>query len=241
MKLKILWFYHNIMDLYGDSGNIKVLKKRCLDRNIEVIVDTLGLNEDKELNEYDLIFIGGGADNEQSIIYNDLISRKSQILNALESKTFFLLICGGYQLFGQYYKDQDGKIIDGLKIFDYYTKATNDGRCIGNILINVKIDDEDFNLVGFENHGGQTHNVTTPLGKVIKGHGNMLKSEYEGFYNGQVLGTYLHGPLLPKNVKLADLIIKKALAKRYGNVELIKLDDKLEDLAHNIMSNRLTN
>ncbi len=239
MILNILWLYHNIMDLYGDSGNIKVLKKRLLDRNIEVNVETLGLNEEKDFSKFDLIFFGGGADNEQNIIYEDLIKRKSAIEKAIEDKTFILLICGGYQLFGQYYKDQDGKIIDGLKIFDYYTENKSEGRCIGNVLIEVKLDDEVFELIGFENHGGQTMNVKYPLGKVIYGHGNEYIKGFEGFYHQNVLGTYLHGPLLPKNPKLADFIIKKALAKRYGQVTLSELDDSLEAKAFETLKKRL--
>ena len=237
MKLKILWFYSTLMDLYGDSGNIRVLKKRCLDRNIEVIVDTLDLDQEIDLKEYDLLFIGGGADNEQTIIFKDLLKRKEQIVQAINNKTFILLICGGYQLFGQYYKDQDQNIIDGLKIFDYYTEATSDGRCIGNIAVKTNLG---FDIIGFENHAGQTKNVDHPLGKVISGHGNTYQGTHEGFYHNNCLGTYLHGPLLPKNPKLADYIIEKALEKNYGQVTLTKLDDQLENDGFNTMYQRIT-
>jgi len=229
MKIKILWMYHDIMDLYGDQGNIKVLKKRCLDRNIQVEVDTCKIGEDKKLSDYHLIFIGGGADREQELLYEDLLSRKQDILGAIDAKSFVLLICGGYQFFGKYYIDNHNRKIQGLGIFDYYTKSNpNVGRCIGNIEIEANLDGEKMKVVGFENHGGQTMNVETPFGKVIVGHGNEYQKEYEGFYNGQVLGTYMHGPLLPKNPEVADFIIKKALAKEYENVELKPLDNTLE-------------
>jgi CobQ-like glutamine amidotransferase family enzyme len=240
MKMKVLWMYHDIMDLYGDCGNIQVLKKRCLDRDIEIEVDTCGINEEKNLSDYHLIFIGGGADREQGLLYEDLVNRKQDILNAIDAKSFVLLICGGYQFFGQYYIDNNNREIQGLGIFDYYTKSNpNVGRCIGNIEIEADLDGKKVTVVGFENHGGQTMNVTTPFGKVISGHGNVYQGEYEGFYNGQVLGTYMHGPLLPKNPEVADFIIKKALSKEYDNVELKPLDDSLELQAKEAMRKRM--
>lgn len=240
MNLKILWMYHDLMDLYGDKGNIQVLKKRCLDRKIECVVDTCSLGEEKDCCDYDLIFIGGGADKEQGILVQDLLSRKENIKKAMEEKSFVLLICGGYQMFGQYYIDSDGHRIEGLHFFDYYTEAASKNRrCIGNIVVEANIDGKNYEIVGFENHGGQTKNVTSPLGKVIQGHGNTFENGFEGFYNGQVLGTYMHGPLLPKNPEIADLIIKKALNKRYQEVSLSMLNDELEQKAHKIMSQRI--
>ena len=239
MELRILWMYHDIMDLYGDSGNIKVLKKRCNDRGIKTQIDTLGIGQNIDISEYDLVFFGGGADNEQSIIYNDLLNRKDNIIRAINANTIFLLICGGYQMFGQYYKDRDNNVIDGLKIFDYYTEAKGSNRCIGNILINATLEDSNFEIIGFENHGGQTYNVTKPLGIVVKGHGNCYKSRFEGIYDKNCIGTYLHGPILPKNPKLADFIILKALSKRYHEINLDPLDDTIENLAFNNMKTRL--
>lgn len=240
MKLKICWMYHDLMDLYGDKGNIQVLKMRCLDRGIECVVDTCSLNEEKDLSEYDLLFIGGGADKEQMMLVNDLLRRKENLQKAIDSGTFILLICGGYQLFGQYYLDGDGNKIEGLGFFDYYTEsASREIRCIGNIAIEVNLDGEVFKAVGFENHGGQTKNVKTPLGKVLAGQGNSFGCGYEGFYNGQVLGTYMHGPLLPKNPKIADIVIQKALSKRYQDVKLIELDDTLEMKAQEVMLDRI--
>lgn len=241
MKLKICWLYHDLMDLYGDKGNIQVLKMRCEKRGIECVVDTCTLNEYKKLSDYDLLFIGGGADREQSLLVQDLLSRKDEFIEAMNSNTFILLICGGYQLFGQYYLDGDGKKIEGLGFFDYYTEsASRDVRCIGNIAVEVMIENERFVVVGFENHGGQTRHVSSPLGKVIVGQGNSFGCGFEGFYNGQVLGTYMHGPLLPKNPKMADFIIKKALKKRYEDVELEVLEDTLENQAREVMLERIT-
>jgi CobQ-like glutamine amidotransferase family enzyme len=232
--------YHDLMDLYGDKGNLLVLKERAEQRGIEVQLDTCTLNEEKDCRDYDLFFLGGGADREQNLIYEDLLKRKTHIQQAMDEKTAFLLICGGYQLFGQYYKDQDGKQVNGLGFFDYYTVAGDrDHRCIGNIAITATIDQETFEAVGFENHGGQTQNVSSPLGNVLSGNGNTYDGGLEGFINDQVLATYMHGPLLPKNPKIADLMLKRALKKRYGTVELQPLDDTLEDKARQVMLKRL--
>lgn len=239
-ELNILWMYHDLMDLYGDKGNIQVLKTRTERRGIRCSVTACTIGEPADATDYDLFFLGGGADHEQTLIYEDLLSRRGNIAQALAEGTAFLLICGGYQLFGQYYKDQDGKVIDGLGFFDYYTEATTrDHRCIGNIAVQVNMDGCTFNAVGFENHGGQTKNVSTPLGKVLKGHGNTYNGGYEGFVNDTVLATYMHGPLLPKNPQIADLVIKRALKKRYGETELEALDDTLEDKAREVMLKRL--
>ncbi len=240
MKLKILWMYHDLMDLYGDKGNIEVLRRRAEKRGIECIVDTCTLNEQKTIEDYDLFFLGGGADREQQLIYKDLLGRRDGIQKAMDSGTAFLLICGGYQLFGKYYKDQDGNVLESLGFFDYYTVASDrDHRCIGNIALEATIDGDTFKMVGFENHGGQTQNVSTPLGKVLSGHGNTYQSSYEGFLNDQVLATYMHGPLLPKNPAAADKILQRALRRNYGSVTLEKLDDSLELKAQEVMLKRL--
>ena len=240
MNLKILWMYHDLMDLYGDKGNAEVLRRRAEKRGIEVQLDTCTIGEEKNIDEYDLFFLGGGADKEQNLIFADLLQRKQSIQTAMDHKTAFLLICGGYQLFGQYYKDQDGNVIEGLKFFDYYTVAGNrDERCIGNIAVETTMDGKTFKAVGFENHGGQTKNVSTPFAKVLSGHGNEMHSGFEGFMNEQVLATYMHGPLLPKNPDIADAILKRALKKCYGEVTLEPLDDTIEYQAQNVMLERL--
>lgn len=240
--VNVCWMYHDIMDLYGDKGNIMVLKKRCLDRNIEFHLDTCGIGEQKDLSQYDLIFLGGGADKEQISLIPDLLSRKENIKKAMDEHTFVLLICGGYQLFGQYYIAADGSKIEGLKFYDYYTDTGKEGkRCIGNIILEADLDGLKTKIIGFENHGGQTENVKSPLGKVLKGYGNSFDAGYEGFYDGKILGTYLHGPLLPKNPQVADFVITKAIQKRnpdFSLNDLQPLEDLFEEKARKALLDR---
>ena len=240
MELKILWMYHDLMDLYGDKGNIETLRYRASKRGINVVVDTCTLQEKRNIEDYDIFFLGGGADKEQTLIYKDLLARKESILKAKESGTAFLLICGGYQLFGQYYLDQDGQKIDGLGIYDYYTESSDrDHRCIGNIVVKTNIHDKEVTVVGFENHGGQTKAVSNPFGKVLVGHGNTYKGEYEGYMDAQTIATYMHGPLLPKNPEIADEVILRGLNRRYTVEKLEPLQDTLENAAHDAMLKRL--
>lgn len=215
MRLKTAWMYHDIMDLYGDKGNIMTLKKRCEDRGIEFDLHTVGIDENADLSDFDLVFIGGGADKEQESLLPDLLSRKENIAKAIDENTFFLLICGGYQLFGQHYEAADHEKLPGLGFYSYRTDTGKQKtRCIGNIIIEADLDGRKMKLVGFENHGGQTVHVEKPLGRVLHGFGNSFDAGMEGFYDGHVLGTYLHGPLLPKNPELADFVIAKGLAKK---------------------------
>lgn len=243
MELNICWMYHDIMDLYGDKGNMMVLRKRCEDRGITITIDTLSIGDQRDLTQYDLLFLGGGADKEQMMLIDDLLARKDNIQEAMDQGSFVLLICGGYQLFGQYYINADNEKIEGLKFFDYYTDTGSNGtRCIGNIAIRCKLDDHVITAVGFENHGGQTLHVTTPLGEVLSGYGNAFDGKQEGFYNGQVLATYMHGPLLPKNPEIADFVIYKSLKKRNPELmleDLAQLDDTLELQAKAHMLKRL--
>lgn len=240
MELKILWMYHDLMDLYGDKGNIETLRYRASKRGINVVVDTCTLQEKRNIEDYDIFFLGGGADKEQTLIYKDLLARKESILKAKESGTAFLLICGGYQLFGQYYLDQDGQKIDGLGIYDYYTESSDrDHRCIGNIVVKTNIHDKEVTVVGFENHGGQTKAVSNPFGKVLVGHGNTYKGKYEGYMDAQTIATYMHGPLLPKNPAIADEVILRGLNRRYTVEKLEPLQDTLENAAHDAMLKRL--
>lgn len=238
--LRILWMYHDLMDLYGDKGNAEVLRVRAQKRGIDVILDTCTIQQPCDIASYDLFFMGGGADHEQGLIYEDLLSRRSSIAEAMASGTAFLLICGAYQLFGQYYRDQDGRMINGLGFFDYYTEASGrDHRCIGNIAVETTMDGETFTAVGFENHGGQTMHVSSPFGRVLSGHGNTFRGEWEGFLNDTVLATYMHGPLLPKNPRIADAVLRRALRRRHPGIILTPLDDTLEDRARDVMLDRL--
>lgn len=236
MVYKILYLYPDLLDLYGDSGNIEVLKYRLNKRGIECIVDTYSILEDKpNFSDYNLIFMGGGADREQSILSDDLVKYKDDIVKAISSGTFVLLICGGYQLFGKYYKDADGNVIDGLGIFDYYTiSAGKRNRNIGNIVIESILDGESYKIIGFENHGGVTYDVSNSFGKILYKNPNN-DSDYEGFMLNNVIGTYLHGPLLSKNPNLADYIIKVGFKKNKKKVSLEPLNDDLEDKCREVL------
>ena len=194
-ELKILYLYPDILELYGDYGNIQVLKYRLEKRGFKAIITpyTIG-DKAPNFKDFDIVFAGGGADQEQSILAKDLIKYKDNIKEAIENKVFFLLICGAYQLFGKYYKDVDGNIIDGLDVFTYYTEAINDRkkRCIGNIIIDVTLNGNKTKVIGFENHGGQTFDIDTPFGEVLFGNGNKFSDKNEGFFLENVIATYLH-------------------------------------------------
>lgn len=175
----------------------------------------------------------GGADQEQSILAKDLIQYKDNIKEAVKEGVFFLLICGAYQLFGKYYKGVEGNIIPGLEIFDYYTEALLDRkkRCIGNIVIEVSLNDIKTKIIGFENHGGQTFDIDTPFGDVLLGNGNKFGDSKEGFFLPNVIATYLHGPLLSKNPELSDYIIQYCLKRKYQEEIILEpLDDSFENL-----------
>lgn len=241
-ELKILYLYPDMLELYGDYGNIQVLKYRLESRGYSVIIDKYSIGDTApNFSNYDIVFAGGGADNEQSILAEDLIQYKDNIKEAIQNGVFFLLICGAYQLFGNYYKDVDGNIIPGLEIFDYYTEANPDRkqRCIGNIVIETTLNNFNTKIIGFENHGGQTFNISNPFGKVLFGNGNKFEDSEEGYFNNNVIATYLHGPLLSKNPKLADYIIKYCLDRKYSeNIALEPLNDDFENLCRNELLNR---
>ena len=243
MNLKILCLYPNVMDLYGDNANIDILKYRAKQRKIDVSVDTYTIgDEEPNFYEYDLVFLGGGSDTEQKIVAKDIIKYKKQIERSINKGIFYLLICGGFQLFGKYYKDTDNNIIDGLNIFNYYTEFTNinNKKCIGDIVIESVIDNQKLELVGFENHSGQTFDIDFPFGKVMHGNGNSYKNEYEGFMKENVIGTYLHGPLLSKNPELADYILKYCLERKYNKkINLKNIDDEFEIIAKKEMLDKL--
>lgn len=232
-ELRILYLYPDLLELYGDYGNIQVLKYRMEKRNIKCIIDRYSINDNKpDFSSYDIVFAGGGADNEQSILAKDLINYKEDIKTAIQNGVFFLLICGAYQLFGKYYKGVEGNIIQGLDIFPYYTEAIEDRkkRCIGNIVLEVELaEGKPTKVIGFENHGGQTFNVLTPFGKVLFGNGNKFGDNKEGFFMGNVIATYLHGPLLSKNPDVTDYIISYCLERKYGEKANLKpLNDDFE-------------
>jgi len=241
-ELKILYLYPDILELYGDFGNIQILKYRLEKRGIKIIIEPYSIGDEApDFNSYDLVFAGGGADQEQGILSEDLIKYKDNIKEAIKNGVFFLLICGSYQLFGKYYKGVEGNIIPGLEIFDYYTEANPDRkkRCIGNIVIEAELNNKKVKIIGFENHGGQTYNVTTPFGKVLFGNGNQFGDTCEGFFTDNVIATYLHGPLLSKNPELADYIIKHCLTRKYNkDISLEPLNDDFENKCREQLLNR---
>ena len=243
--LKILYLYPDILELYGDFGNIQVLKYRLEQRGINVTIVPYSIGDSApDFNDYDLVFAGGGADQEQGILSEDLIKYKDNIKEAIDNGVFFLLICGSYQLFGKYYKGVEGNIIPGLEIFDYYTEAIADrkNRCIGNIVLNANLNGTKTKIIGFENHGGQTFNVNSPFGDVLFGNGNKFGDTKEGFFLDNVIATYLHGPLLSKNPELADYIIKYCLDRKYHeNIILEPLNDELENKCREQLLNRFLN
>lgn len=238
-ELKILYLYPDILELYGDYGNIQVLRYRLEQRGFKAIVEPYSIGDKApDFKSYDLVFAGGGADQEQGILAQDLIKYKDSIKEAIDNGTFFLLICGAYQLFGKYYKGVEGDIIPGLEVFDYYTEAIHDRkkRCIGNVVIEAELNGQKTKIIGFENHGGQTFDVATPFGNVLFGNGNKFGDTQEGFFMDNVIATYLHGPLLSKNPELADFIIKYCLDRKYDeDVVLEPLNDDFENKCREIL------
>ncbi|HZW83223.1 MAG TPA: hypothetical protein VFF14_07410 [Candidatus Deferrimicrobium sp.] len=240
MRLKICHLYPDLMDLYGDRGNITTLVKRSGWRGIEAEVSKISLGQAVDFRDWDIVFLGGGSDREQGLLFADLCKRRDNLSAAIEDGLVLLGICGGLQLLGKYYQTSQGEKIPGLEILDLWTLGGTK-RLIGNVCIELNDLQVQFpTLVGFENHSGQTFlGQVQPLGKVIKGYGNNGQDGGEGVQYKNVYGTYLHGPLLPKNPHFADLLLSKAVERRSGNSNLRKLDDTLELAAHNYMLNRL--
>lgn len=231
MELRLAYLYPNQLNLYGDRGNLLTLYQRCQWRNIGVSVKTIEPGDSIDPDEADLYFIGGGQDAQQLQVCDDLQQVKAQSLRqAVANGAVFLTICGGYQLLGHYYKTSTGSELKGLSLIDAYTVAGS-VRYIGNVTIQRP---SGLTVVGFENHSGRTYlgEGVEALGKVLHGYGNNGEDGYEGAVCGNLYGTYLHGSLLPKNPKLCDELIEKALARRYGAITLSLLDDTLEMKAH---------
>lgn len=236
-SVNICHLYPDHLNLYGDRGNIIALKKRCEWRGINISVENIGPGESFDSNRYDIVFLGGGQDFDQSVVYRDLIENKKQeIKKAVDNGTVFLCICGGYQMMGQYYKDSSGNKMECLGIVPVITEASKK-RLIGNIVCESNELSERGNdpvLVGFENHSGRTYLKADalPLAKVISGFGNNGEDKTEGARYNNVYCTYMHGSFLPKNPDMADLLIQKALERKYsGVVQLEQLEDEIENNA----------
>lgn len=237
-RLRVTALYPDRMNIYADRGNLIFLQRRCEWRGIEFELSSCGEGDDLEPDSTDLIYIGGGQDRDQIEIAQDLVaSKRPGIEGALESGASLLAVCGGFQLLGHSYVVGD-QTIEGLGLCDLETRREPGERLIGNIEIEVsglegvsgtKV------LAGFENHGGRTYlgDGATPLGRVLRGNGNNGKDATEGIRQGRVIGTYLHGPLLPKNYWFADWLIGQALvAPGERPLELEPLNDDLEIAAH---------
>lgn len=250
LSLSFAYLYPDSMNIYGDRGNIITLMKRCQFHRIQSSLTEIKINQKFDYRHFDFFFAGGGQDQSQLSISQDLHQKKDQLTKAVTENKVFLLICGSYQLFGHYFQTSISKI-NGIKILDIYTKAGKK-RKIGNIIsqINPQLSNQPFfksklkTLVGFENHSGNTYFLPNsnakPLATTISGFGNNDQKKFEGTYYKNCFGTYMHGSFLPKNPHFADYLIYLALQTKYQkDIPLKPIDDSLEITAHNfILKNR---
>jgi CobQ-like glutamine amidotransferase family enzyme len=244
-RLRVCALYPDLMNIYADRGNLLMLERRCAWRGIDFELASSSLGEPLDASEHDLFYLGGGQDRDQRLCAEDLLETKRDALHEAASRGAIVLgICGGYQLLGRSYALGEERI-EGVGLLDVETVRADAGRLIGNVAIEVRLDDEvsaashdDSDpagarvLAGFENHGGRTSLASgqAPLGRVLRGHGNDGHSGLEGARSGNTIGTYLHGPLLPKNSWFADWLIARAIG--LDERELAPLDDTLELVAH---------
>ena len=243
MKVRIAHLYPQAMDLYGDGGNVVALQRRCEWRGIEVEVVDVSVSQPADLSDVDLIVMGGGQDTAQAFVAEDLRRRGSALRDLIDGGAAALAVCGAFQLFGTGYTTARGQTLDGIGVFDAHT-VSGANRFIGNVTVEVRLQrfgaahaQAPLAVVGFENHSGLTYlgPKAAPLGRVLNGAGNLGDGTSEGAVYKNAIGTYLHGPLLPKNPRLADHLIHAALCHRYGTVgPLAALDDVLELDAHRV-------
>lgn len=236
MKIKILHLYPDLLNLYGDKGNIECIKHRLLWRDIEAEVVAVMSEDDFDISDADIIFLGGGSDREQNIVCEKLLKRKDELVSYVENGGTLLATCGGYELLGKSYQCED-KTIEALGILDIYAISGED-RLTDNVVLQSDL--LDCKIVGFENHGSRMKiGSHEPLGKVLCGNGNDGEAGYEGVVYKNVVATYLYGPLLPKNPKLCDYIITKALKRKYPDFDkLSELDDTIENNANEAIVKR---
>lgn len=232
-NIKIAHMYPDLLNLYGDRGNLICLSRRINWYGFACQIIPVELGDEIDFSEIDMVFMGGGSDREQNLVYRDLFKKSDALWAEIEDGLPLLAICGAYQLLGRYYEAVDGSLMHGLNFFDFYTEG-EEKRLIGNILLETEITGEKTTVVGFENHGGRTYfndDRLKPFGRVLKGYGNNGKDKMEGISYKNLIGTYLHGPLLPKNPQVADFLIRAVLRRK--GIELNrKLDDKIENFAH---------
>ncbi len=236
MKITIAHLYPELLNLYGDGGNILTLQKRMEKRNIEVSVVKYGLSDEVDFNSTDIIYIGGGSQKDVKLVCEALRQKKDELKDFADRGGCILSVASSFEILGSYYQTED-ETIPGLELVDMKSEYSKN-RSAGDVIIQSDLISS--TIVGFENHFGKT--VTgdaVPLGTVIHGSGNNGNDKKEGIIYKNVIGTYLHGPLLPKNPLLADYIIKQAIEYRYGEKrELSPLDDSLENIAHDYIVQR---
>lgn len=241
MKIEICHLYPDVLNLYGDNGNILCLQKRLSWRGIDSAVTRLPIGETADFTKFDIFFIGGGQDFEQEVLLEDLARGKAaEIKSAIADGKTFLAICGGYQMLGRSYTTWDGLTCDFIGAIDYETKGAKE-RMIGNFAFRCGEASGGSTVVGFENHSGRTYlgKGVQPLGMVLSGSGNNGEDGTEGVRDRNVFGTYSHGPVLPKNPAFADVILRTALERKTPGLALEPIDDTLEGQAHNYMLRRL--
>lgn len=231
--IRLANLYPDVMNIYGDRGNVIALRYRCEARGIGLEVTDVNIGDPFDAGDFDLILMGGGQDREQRRIADDLVAKGPAIRAAVDAGTPALAVCGGFQLFGHRYVDNEGGEIPGIGVFDLETHHPGPlaDRCIGDVVLQTEIGE----VVGFENHGGRTYlgPGQEPFGAVKRGFGNNAEDGREGARTKNAIGTYLHGSILPKNPALADELILAALRRRYGaDVTLPPLDDTAEKAAH---------
>jgi lipid II isoglutaminyl synthase (glutamine-hydrolysing) len=246
VKYYLTHLYPKEMSIYGDYGNIRALEYRLNQINVEVIYQLVNIGDPLPKNT-NLYFFGGGQDAEQMLIYPDLLTKKSKLSQDLENGVGMLAICGGYQALGKNFITGDDQLIPGLGILPVITKAPDSSvksRCIGNLIIEAGLNGHKTQLIGFENHGGQTFFVENdkkavrPIGKVLLGYGNNSKQGMEGCIYKNIVGTYMHGPVLPKNPELADYLILKTLKLPNLKLLLADIDDTIALQAKNSLIQR---
>jgi lipid II isoglutaminyl synthase (glutamine-hydrolysing) len=242
VKIRVGHLYPDYLNIYADRGNIAVFARRSVLRGLELEVTAIGLGETPAPGDHDLLYIGGGQDREQALIAPDIAAKGPALAEAVAGGTAVLAVCGGYQLLGRFYRDRYGSELPGAGVLPLHTVA-GDRRMIGDVLLECSFDSAGTRtLAGFENHAGRTilDEGAEPLGRVIAGFGNDGTSGFEGSRAGRVVGTYLHGPLLPRNPWLADWLLAQAAAHSSGGEppEFQPLDDRLEAEAHAVSAAR---
>jgi len=240
MKIRVGHLYPDYLNIYADRGNIAVLAERAARRGHELDVTAIGVGEGVGVHagEIDLYYVGGGQDREQSLIAPDIEAKGPALQDAVAGGAAFLAVCGGYQLLGRYYRDRSGAELPGCGLLPLHTVA-GERRMIGDVLLECEWAGQ--TLAGFENHAGRTYleDGAEPLGRVLAGFGNDGASGYEGCKAGRVVGTYLHGPLLPRNPWFADWMLAEAAAHQLGEAPRFEpLDDELELQAHGVSAER---